>query len=338
MEKEYRLSKVAKVSAFMYGQKDINILYGDALKPRDDIPEDSFDVLVANPPYSVRGFLETLPDAAREAYQLTQTIDKPESNNSIETFFIERAKQLLKADCMAALILPSSILSNANNTYVKTREILLQYFDIIAIVELGSGTFGKTGTNTVTLFLRRKATQPDTAAHYRDRVNEWFNADENQGLYLDANLYQDYAAHIGVSASDYRSLFNGQPNSALLQQETFAEYRKAFAASTEIVNLKNQKGFKAKPPAEQKTELDKRFVAWVQGIERDKLYYFVLANTQPNPVLIIKSPSDSKAQKQFLGYEWSSAKGNEGIKLFKNAQGQHDTLLYDETRRDNSAK
>lgn len=31
IEKEYRLSKVAKVSAFMYGQDDIKITYADAL-------------------------------------------------------------------------------------------------------------------------------------------------------------------------------------------------------------------------------------------------------------------------------------------------------------------
>jgi len=30
--------------------------------------------------------------------------------------------------------------------------------------------------------------------------------------------------------------------------------------------------------------------------------------------LIIKTPKDNKVQKRFLGYEWSGAKGQEGIK------------------------
>lgn len=342
IEKEYRLSKVAKVSAFMYGQRNINICYGDALVNRHDafpeIQDHSFDLLVANPPYSVRGFLETLPEAERSAYTLTNTINDAETANSIETFFIERAKQLLKAGGVAAIILPSSILSNGGNTYVKAREILLQYFDIVAIAEFGSGTFGKTGTNTVTLFLRRKPTAPDSAEHYRERVNEWFNADENQGVYQDANLYQRYARHIGVESGDYRGVFSGQFSDALLKHETFTAYRKAFDASTEIVNLKKQKGFQNKPADERHAELDKRFAAFVQAIERDKLYHFILADSQPNPVLVIKSPSDTKAQKRFLGYEWSSAKGNEGIKLDKDAHGRHQTLLYDETRRDNPTK
>jgi type I restriction-modification system DNA methylase subunit len=74
IEKEYRLSKVAKVAAFMHGQRDIAICYGDALlkahPSHPQIADHSFDILVANPPYSVKGFLETLPEAER-AFLLT---------------------------------------------------------------------------------------------------------------------------------------------------------------------------------------------------------------------------------------------------------------------------
>lgn len=196
IEKEYRLSKVAKVSAFMYGQQEINICYGDALinqhEAFPEIKDGTFDLLVANPPYSVRGFLETLPEEERKAYTLTETINDLETSNSIETFFIERAKQLLRADGVAAIILPSSILSNGGSAYIRTREILIQYFDIVAAAEFGSGTFGKTGTNTVTLFLRRKKTVPDTAAHYRERVEEWFKgcdaSKRKQVIYKDEHL------------------------------------------------------------------------------------------------------------------------------------------------------
>ncbi|MDA8430617.1 MAG: restriction endonuclease subunit S [Geobacteraceae bacterium] len=342
MEKEYRLSKVAKVSAFMYGQQEINICYGDALINQHpafpEIKDNSFDLLVANPPYSVRGFLETLPEEERSKYTLSDTIDKLDTNNSIETFFIERAKQLLKAGGVAAIILPSSILNNGNNTYITTRSILLKYFDIVAIAEFGSGTFGKTGTNTVTLFLRRKATTPDTAEHYRERVDDWFNSDDDQQIYQDAHLIDQYAAHIGAVSADYKTLLSGTPNAALLTHDTFVQYRTAFDASTEIVNLKKQKGFKAKSVTEQMAELEKRFLVFVRNIEQDKLYHFVLASQQPNQVLIIKSPTDTKEQKQFLGYEWSSAKGGEGIKIIKDAQGHHQTPLYDETNRDNLGK
>lgn len=342
IEKEYRLSKVAKVSAFMYGQQDINICYGDALvrhhEAFKDIRDNSFDLLVANPPYSVRGFLETLADEERAAYSLSKTVERLDSSNSIEAFFIERAKQLLRAGGVAAIILPASILSNGGNTYIKTREILLQYFDIVAIVEFGSGTFGKTGTNTVTLFLRRKQTAPDTAAHYRERVAEWFAADSDQAIYQDAQLIERYASHIGVPLPDYKTLLGNAAQGAWREHEHFAVYAKAFAARSEVKALRGQKRFKGLGATEQSDELDKRYLAFVREIERDKLYHFVMASEQSNTVLVVKSPADNKAQKQFLGYDWSSAKGDEGIKLMRDAEGRHVTPLYDEHDRDNATK
>jgi len=343
IEKEYRLSKVAKVSAFMYGQQGIQICYGDGLvnshEAFPDIRDGNFDLLVANPPYSVRGFLETLPEEERKAYILTDTVNDAETANSIEAFFIERAKQLLKTGGIAAVILPSSILSNGGGTYIRAREILVQYFDIVAIAEFGSGTFGKTGTNTVTLFLRRKPTQPDTAEHYRERVEEWFKgcsiSKRKQVIYKDGHLIEQYCAHINVPLADYQSLMRSEVEGTWKKVEHFQPYHEKFDKSTELVNLRKQKKFKTLNKAEQTAEIAKRYLAFVQTIERDKLYYFVMASDQANPVLIIRSPSGNKEIKQFLGYDWSAAKGDEGIKLVIGVDGQHVTALYDGPNRTN---
>lgn len=105
IEKEYRLSKVAKVSSFMYGS-EINIIYSDALSKSEKVKENSFDVLIANPPYSVKGFLETLNQDDRKLYELLETIDEKSytANNAIECFFIERAKHLLTKDAIAGIV------------------------------------------------------------------------------------------------------------------------------------------------------------------------------------------------------------------------------------------
>ncbi len=342
IEKEYRLSKIAKVSAFMYGQPRIKICYGDGLIPshamHPEIEDDSFDLLVANPPFSVKGFLETLPEIERAKYALTETINNLDTANSIETFFLERAKQLLKAGGIAAVIFPASLLSNGGGTYIRAREILLQFFDLVAIAELPPGTFGKTNTNTVTLFLRRKATNPDTAQHYKERVAAWFAHDAGQTDYQDEHLIDQYAAHIGLAPADYKTLLTGAPAVALLSHDTFAKYRRTFDNSTDVKNLKKQRSFQAKPAAQQEAELNKKFLAFAQAIERDNLLHFVLATQQPNRVLIVTSPTETKDRRKFLGYEWSGAKGDEGIKPIKDAQGRHLTPLYDETNRDNAEK
>jgi restriction endonuclease S subunit len=95
----------------------------------------------------------------------------------------------------------------------------------------------------------------------------------------------------------------------------FVDYKKAFDNLTEIKNLKKpNSAFGKKTKPEQDAELQKRFADYLQTIEKNKLYYFVLASENKQKVLVVKCPTDNKEQKQFLGYEWSSAKGNEGIK------------------------
>lgn len=317
IEKEYRLSKVAKVSAFMYGQDDIKITYADALSKNANLEEDAYSILVANPPYAVKGFLQTLSEGDRKAFSLINTIDEKSlaTNNSIETFFIERAKQLLKPGGVTGIILPSSILSNDSSIYIATREIIIKYFDIVAITEFGSQTFGKTGTNTVALFMRRKEENPAPADHWQNRVNSWFGDNETDAVYKDSNFIKNYCFHIGIDESAYKTLLAGNPTDELLKTELFVEYHKAFENQAEIKNLKKATSiFSKRPKGEQLVELRKRFIEYLQEIEKEKLFFYVMASEGNQKVVVIKSPIDSKEQKKFLGYEWSSAKGNEGIK------------------------
>lgn len=317
IEKEYRLSKVAKVSAFMYGQDEIQIVYADALAENPVIQNGTYNVLISNPPYSVKGFLETLKPEERSTFETVKVIDNKSlySNNTIEVFFVERAKQLLAPGGVAAIILPSSLLSNSGAVYTKAREIILQYFDIVAIAEFGSGTFGKTGTNTVTLFLRRKEEDPALAEHYLNRVNAWFNGDfEKDEVFADADLLKAYCQHTGYDLDDYKSLLNSIPNNMLLDIDEFKVYRTTFDNLAETKNRIKQKTFKALKAEEQQAELTKRLTAFSREIERDKLYYFMLTYSNPQKVVVVKSPSGTNESKRFLGYEWSNRKGAEGIK------------------------
>jgi restriction endonuclease S subunit len=214
----------------------------------------------------------------------------------------------------------------------------LQYFDVVALIELGSGTFGKTGTNTVVLFLRRKHQLPEPAEHYRNRVEDWFDNDVEMEAYQDLHFIKKYCEHIAIPFEHYQTLLHGEPSAELLACELFQDYKKDFDQSNDIKKLASQTFFKDYSPEQKQTELKKRFLVYLQKIEKDKLFYFVLAYTNPQQVLIVKSPSDNKEQKQFLGYEWSAAKGNEGIKLTTDAHGNHLTPLYDPGNRYNPYK
>ena len=332
IEKEYRLSKVSKVSAFMYGHDETKIVYSDALVPNDDIKEGSYDVLIANPPYSVKGFLETLTETQRKQYSLFNDGLNIAKNNAIEIFFIERAAQLLKAGGVAGIILPISVL-NKDGIYAKGREILLQKFDIIALVEFGSGTFGKTGTNTITMFLRRKETNTPDAEHYHNRVDSWFRnyeeCDSNY-IYEDTDLLEAYCEHCSFEWDDYLSFLKGNMTERFLEHDTIQAYQASFSGNqrnamkgvcdqakeirTRFKSRQNTQAFRRLSDEEKKRQEANAFLQFVIAIEKEKVYYFILAKTTLNPVVIVKSPSGTTNMKQFLGYEWSDSKGNEGIK------------------------
>lgn len=319
IEKEDRLAKVAKVAAYMHGQEQIHVLDADALASHPEIPPETFDVLVANPPFAVEGFLQTLSDEDKQHYQLIKVTGATNNTNTIQCFFIERIHHMLAPGGVVGIIVPSSILSNSDLVHMRTREILLQFFDFVSVVELGSGTFGKTGTNTVVLFLRRKTHKPEIAEHYANRVSDFFEGDTQNEEYQDNRLIQAYCNHIGVPYGEYIKLFaqtNLETLERLLQYDVFKSYQQNFDESTEIKNRKKSNAFKKLTVSSQEAEMESRFRSYLHTIEKDKLLYFILAFEQENNVLIVNAPRANKEQKRYLGYEWSGAKGSEGIKYF----------------------
>lgn len=334
IEKEYRLSKVSKVSAFMYGHDETQIVYSDALKSHPNVEEGKYSVLIANPPYSVSGFLETLSEQDRKKYKLFNSNINLAKNNAIETFFIERAAQLMKAGGGAGIILPVSVLSKGG-IYAKAREIILENFHIVSLVELGSGTFGKTGTNTVVMFLRRKETNTPDADHYACRVECWFNLSENGNeVYQDTELMEKYCEHLGYAVEDYQEFLKGNMTETFIYSEVVQAYHNSFFGSSrnamkdvceEAKNIRTRyvaktktATFRALSAEEKEKEADKAFYTFVKAIEREKMYFFMLAVQTENPVLLVKSPLPKKNEsnekiKKFLGYEWINRKGHEGI-------------------------
>ena len=316
IEKEYRLSKVAKVSSAMYDHK-INFIYADALD-NNKFTENNFDLLIANPPYSVKGFLTTLDEKVRQNYELYNFANT--ETNSIECFFIELANKILANNAYAAIILPSSVL-NKDGIYEKTREIILNNFNVIAINELPSGTFGATGTNTIILFLHKKITYANGAnsqryANLQDNIKNPNAVSFANNIYL-KDFLDKYCNFMNYELNSFAAFIDNNNNSqisqTLLNNEVFAEYKIAFDKSTEYKNLQKSANYKKNSNNEKiQTELKhKAFIEYAKNIEIQK--FLCYSQIYYQQTLIIKAPSDNKSIKKFLGYEWSNAKGNEGI-------------------------
>lgn len=318
IEKDYRLVKVGKVGCYLHGDGLANVILSDGLanfcnnkeykgklrKQTNDGQKDNqqFDIVLSNPPYSVSSFRQTTRDYYTDQdFELYNSLT--DNRSEIECLFVERTKQLLKDGGIAGVILPSSILSNSG-VYTKAREIILQYFDIVAIAELGSNTFMATNTNTVVLFLRRRDNY--FATNTRVAVDTYFRTLNDVTINGIESPASKYVAHVweGLDYADYVTLLQKSPNDKVKAHEIYAEYKKKISAKN-----------------------DAKLYEAILSIEAEKLLYFILA--YPQKVVIIKS-GEKDIEKRFLGYEFSNRRGNEGIHAIQRGKNIDEcTKLFD---------
>ena len=325
VDKDNRLARVSKVALLLNGADEAHIIAADGLEQDEHFYQGdlhSFDILVANPPYSVDAFKTHESRTIKSTYE---TIELMSLNcKDIQNVFIERMEHLLKPKGIAGIVMPSSILSNTATHDIKTREIILRNFHINAIVSFAGKTFGETGTNTVILFLEHFDFPPKKFKMAQDSVTAILNNEPLQD-WNDNDIFSAYLATIHVQTEDYRR-FVAQEYRLFEQNFVpyFAEYKEAFIAqrSTKIslekidqAKEKNKDGSplrrNEKSAEELQEALENEFYIWVKHIEEQKLLYFALTYT--GRTLLITAPSDTDEQKRFLGYEFSTRRGKEGI-------------------------
>lgn len=324
IEKDYRLARVSKISMFMNGAGDTNIIFGDGLENYSDkeVVSNSFDILVANPPYSVDSFKSHL----RLKNNVFSLIEKITDNGSeIESLFIERASQLVKPGGLAAIILPDPILFKSYASYVGARKILLESFNIKSIVRCKGKTFSATNQETVILFLQRYQEPPKFDSLATDFVDAII---EDQPLedWTDREIFDAYLTMQNVSQDSYRRFIEGTLNwEDMWTDDYFKQYCEEFTTVTITV---------PKTATAEEAEILRRekFNEFVLEVEKEKLHYFYLAYNQS--VLIVDIPKDNSTQKKILGYSWTKRSGYEGIsetnpggKLFNKKDRYDDTVL-----------
>jgi hypothetical protein len=325
VDKDNRLARVSKVALLLNGADEAHIIAADGLEQDEHFYQGdlhSFDILVANPPYSVDAFKTHESRTIKSTYETIKLMSL--NCKDIQNVFIERMEHLLKPKGIAGIVMPSSILSNTATHDIKTREIILRNFHINAIVSFAGKTFGETGTNTVILFLEHFDFPPKKFKLSQDSVTAILNNEPLQD-WNDNDIFSAYLATIHVQTEDYRR-FVAQEYRLFEQNFVpyFAEYKEAFIVqrSTKIslekidqAKEKNKDGSplrrNEKSAEELQEALENEFYIWVKHIEEQKLLYFALTYT--GRTLLITAPSDTDEQKRFLGYEFSTRRGKEGI-------------------------
>ncbi len=319
IEKDYRLARVAKISLFMNGAGEGNIIFGDGLDNAEDkqIKNGIFDILVANPPYSVKDFKQHLR-LRQNKLELLDTISV--NSKHIEVLFVERIAQLLKPKGIAAVILPNSILDNSD--YTKAREHLLKNFYIRAIVSLGSKTFGATNETTVIMFLEKFNEPPKLMDMAKDSVDAIFSREELEN-WDDKEIFENYVNQVEVGNIQYEAFLKKELSIEELKTiEYFNVYVMSFENSVEGKKLTKTKEYQNLDKSSQDMRYRESLYEYINKQEREKIYYFSLIYDQRT--VIIKSPKENTEQVEFLGYDWSNRKGFEGIQIITSGGKMYD--------------
>lgn len=171
IEKDYRLAKTTKIATFLNGDGEAQIIAGDGIN-RFDCDDyngtilssksnriEIFDYVIANPPFSVEGFMQNFRKNKITSSTFTLLNGINPKDGRIEVFFVERAEQLLKEDGIAAIILPQSILSGEK--YNALRVFIKEHFRILSMLLTADITFLGTTTSPVVLFLRKEKAPKD---------------------------------------------------------------------------------------------------------------------------------------------------------------------------------
>ena len=175
LDKDYFLSKVAKAYMNLIGDGTTGIFCEDSLEnPKSWKPETqikiqlgTFDILLTNPPFGSK--IPVVGEEKMKQYEVgykwkfDEDSGRWSKGNSLkeqeepQVLFIERCLALLKDGGKMAMVLPSGILGNQQEEYL--RQYILDKGNLFAIVELPFATFSpNVSINTSVLFIQKGET------------------------------------------------------------------------------------------------------------------------------------------------------------------------------------
>jgi len=172
IEHNFDLGTSVKVNMILHGDGASNIFVKNGLSPFNEYEKDlrdskdsefygnrsvneKFDVIVANPPFSV-----DMPEEDKKKIDAGFIFSGKKNS---ENLFLERYYQLLKENGRMGVVLPESVFDTTENKYI--RLFLYKYFKIKAVVSLPQISFEPyTSTKTSILFAQKKTTT---------EMNEW---------------------------------------------------------------------------------------------------------------------------------------------------------------------
>lgn len=307
IELDYRLAKTTKVACFLNGDGEANVFYANGLdnfnsanyykrlKYNKENENGKFDIVVANPPYSVKNFKTKLKHG-EEYFSLYNCL--AEKSDDIELLFIERTWQLLTEDGYCGIILPDTVLVNSTpKANVDTRKFILKNFKVKAITHLGEQTFIKTGQTTVVLFMqkRRKSDIIITENEVKDIIQKIkksekivdndFNKYVTEIYGLSQEEYLEHVKELNLYDSEYDNIliYKLNKNIKTVVSKTGKKTEEIEFLGYKHTDMRNYEGIKPYPDNDENRIISKLFNENTID-DSSKLSYYIYKNFNNEPI------------------------------------------------------
>ena len=144
VEKKTLAYIIGIMNMILHGIESPNIIHKNTLE--DNIQEiqnkDRVDVILANPPFG-----------GKEKEQIQENF--PIKTSETAYLFLQHFIKKLKAGGRCGVVIKNTFLSNVDNASIALRKQLLEECNLLAVLDLPSGTFLGTGVKTVVLFFEK---------------------------------------------------------------------------------------------------------------------------------------------------------------------------------------
>ncbi|MCC1498122.1 class I SAM-dependent DNA methyltransferase [Alcanivorax sp. 1008] len=160
--------RIGSMNMLLHGVENPDINYKDSLAQADDLDEEKYSLILANPPFA--GSL----DYESTAKDLLQTV----KTKKTELLFLALFLRLLQTGGRAAVIVPDGVLFGSSNAHKSLRKMLVEEQKLDAVISMPSGVFKPYAGVSTAILLFTKTNSGGTD-------NVWFYNMQADGFSLD---------------------------------------------------------------------------------------------------------------------------------------------------------
>lgn len=172
--------RIGSMNMLLHGVENPDIRYRDSLAQDHADDEESYTLVLANPPFA--GSLD-YENAAKDLLQIVKT-------KKTELLFITLFLRLLKPGGRAAVIVPDGVLFGSSKAHKELRRVLVEDQKLDAIISLPSGVFKPyAGVSTaIVVFTKTNSGGTDHVWFYDVKADGWSLDDKRTALLADDKL------------------------------------------------------------------------------------------------------------------------------------------------------